>query len=68
MAKFKIGDRVENVLAAEDGEEDRFVYGVVYEIFIDREGQERVEVVYPGYYYADIDEEYLRPDTRVRER
>jgi hypothetical protein len=64
MANFKIGDRVENILAAEDGEEERFVYGVVNEIFFDREGQERIEVEYPGYYYAEIDEEYLRPDTR----
>lgn len=62
--KFKVGDRVKNVLAAEDGEEDRFVYGVVNGIVVDREGQEKVEVVYPGYYYADIDEEYLQHDTR----
>lgn len=63
--RFKVGDRVENILAAEDGEEDRFVYGVVYDIVWDRDGQELVEVEYPGHYYAEIDEEYLRPDSRV---
>lgn len=64
MANFKIGDKVVNTFAEEDGEEDRFVYGVVNDVFLDRDGEEKIEVVYPGYYYADIREEYLRPDTR----
>lgn len=64
MAKFNVGDKVENIFAAEDGEEDRFRYGVVSEIFTDREGTEMIEVEYPGYHYAEISEEYLRPDTR----
>lgn len=67
MSVFKIGDKVENIFAAEDGEEDRFRYGVVSDIYADRDGEEQVEVVYPGYYYASIREEYLRPDPRVPE-
>jgi hypothetical protein len=68
LAKLSIGDKVVNILSEEDGEEDRFVYGVVYDIFFDREGQEVIDVEYPGYHYAETQEEYLRLDTRDRER
>jgi hypothetical protein len=69
MSKFKIGDRVENILAAEDGEEDRFRYGVVYDIYPNRhDGEEVIEVEYPGYHYAEISGEWLRPDTRGAEK
>ncbi len=64
MAKLKVGDKVENIFAAEDGEEDRFRYGVVHEIFFNRDGEEMIDVKYPGDYISDIREEYLRPDTR----
>jgi hypothetical protein len=64
MTQLKVGDRVENIFAAEDGWEDEYRYGVVNEIYLDRDGEEMVEVEYPGHYYAEIREEYLRPDTR----
>lgn len=65
MTSLKIGDRVENILAAEDGWEDDYRYGVVNDIFLDRDGEEMIEVEYPRYFYAEIREEYLRPDPRV---
>lgn len=61
---MRVGDRVENIFAAEDGEPDEYRYGVVCDVYVDRDGEEMIEVEYPGYFYAPIREEYLRPDTR----
>lgn len=64
MAWCRVGDRVENIFAAEDGEEDRYRYGVVWDIYLDEDGEEMVEVQYPGYYYESSRDEYLRADGR----
>jgi hypothetical protein len=68
MAWCKVGDKVENIFAAEDVWGDMYRYGVVRDVYLDRDGEEMVEVEYPGYFYAEIRDEYLRADTRGEEK